>query len=335
LSKPHDIASAGPAAAVRPRNGLAAALAARANGGASLRAAAVAGLVALLAIVALLTPGAFAEPAILSFLTSISFMGCVAVGMTLITISGNMMSFSLGATTGAAALVYVAALNDHGFWFAVTCALAFGALMSVAQGVLIAVARANPIIVSISASVLFYGAVQPATGGDTFYPAAPQPDWIHVKLFGVPSAFIAFLGVLALGQALLTFTVFGRRIYLIGNSVPAARAAGLNVPLTLLGVYFWAGLFAAIAGLMLATHYNRGSVEFGVGYDYSAIAAVLVGGTPLSGGEGSIWRTFAGVLIIGAVQVLLLLHGFRQEWQYLITGVIVLAVIVLNTRGRS
>jgi ribose/xylose/arabinose/galactoside ABC-type transport system permease subunit len=302
---------------------------------AAARTGTVAGLIALLVVIALLTPGAFAKPAILSFLASISFIGCVAIGMTLITISGNMMSFSLGATTAGSALVYVAALNHYGFWFAVIFTLAFGALMSVAQGILIALARANPIIVSISASVLFYGAAQPATKGDTFYPSVAQPDWIQAQLLGIPAAFVAFVGVLLLGQALLTFTAFGRRIFLVGNSMPAARAAGLNVPLTLLGVYVWAGLFAAVAGLMLATHYNRGSIEFGAGYDYSGIAAVLVGGTPLSGGEGSAGRTFAGVLIIGAVQVLLLLHGFRQEWQYLITGIIVLAVIVLNTRGRG
>jgi ribose/xylose/arabinose/galactoside ABC-type transport system permease subunit len=301
----------------------------------SARSAAVGGLVALLAVIALLTPGAFAEPAILSFLTSISFIGCVAIGMTLITISGNMMSFSLGATSAGAALVYVVVLNHYGFWFAVIFALAFGALMSLAQGILIALARANPIIVSISASVLFYGAAQPVTRGATFYPTVAQPKWIDTQLLGIPAAFVAFVGLLLLGQALLTFTAFGRRVFLVGNSVPAARAAGLNVPLTLLGVYAWAGLFAAVAGLMLATHYNRGSIDFGAGYDYSAIAAVLVGGTPLSGGEGSAWRTFAGVLIIGAVQVLLLLHGFRQEWQYLITGIIVLAVIVLNTHGRG
>jgi ribose/xylose/arabinose/galactoside ABC-type transport system permease subunit len=138
-----------------------------------------------------------------------------------------------------------------------------------------------------------------------------------------------------LGQALLTFSAFGRRIYLVGNSVPAARAAGLNVSITLLGVYLWAGLFAAGAGLMLAAHYGRATADFGSGFDYSAIAAVLVGGTPLSGGQGSVWRTFGGILIIGVVQVLLLLHGFRQEWQYLITGIIVLAVIVINTRGGN
>jgi ribose/xylose/arabinose/galactoside ABC-type transport system permease subunit len=255
--------------------------------------------------------------------------------MTLITISGNLMSFSLGATTGASALVYIAALNHAGFWFAVPAALLFGALMSAAQGALIAVAGANPIIVSIAAAVLYYGAAQPATGGGAFYAAAPQPDWIDAKLLGLPAAFVVFLGVLMLGQALLTFSAFGRRVYLIGNSVPAARAAGLNVSLTLLGVYLWAGLFAAGAGLMLAAHYGRASVDFGSGFDYSAIAAVLVGGTPLSGGQGSVWRTFGGILIIGMVQVLLLLHGFRQEWQYLITGIIVLAVIVVSTRGGN
>ncbi len=100
------------------------------------------------------------------------------------------------------------------------------------------------------------------------------------------------------------------------------------------GAYLWAGLFTGQAGIMLAIRYDGANMAYGSGYDYDAVAAVLVGGTVIKGGQGSALRTLAGAMIIAIVQALLLLLGLRQEWQYLITGLIVLAVIVLHTSGE-
>ena len=101
------------------------------------------------------------------------------------------------------------------------------------------------------------------------------------------------------------------------------------------GAYLWAGFFTSLAGIMLAIRYDSANMDYGVAYDYDAIAAMLVGGTAIGGGSGSALRTFAGAMVIAAVQVMLLLKGLRQEWQYLAAGLIVLAVIVLQTRGSG
>ncbi len=100
------------------------------------------------------------------------------------------------------------------------------------------------------------------------------------------------------------------------------------------GAYFWAGLFSAVAGILLGLRYNQANMEYGAGYDYDAIAAILVGGTAIQGGHGSVIHTFAGSIFIATIQVLLLLYGFRQEWQYLIGGIIVLLAVMLQTSGR-
>src|SRR5262249_60566044 len=94
-----------------------------------------------------------------------------------------------------------------------------------------------------------------------------------------------------------------------------------------------AGMFTAPAGMMLAIRYDAASMNYGVGYEYDAIAAVLVGGTVIKGGEGSALRTLAGAIVIGVIQVVLVLQGLRSEWQYLISGLIVLGVIALQTQG--
>ena len=147
--------------------------------------------------------------------------------------------------------------------------------------------------------------------------------------------FVMFLCVTAIGQIILFFTVFGRNLYMVGGSFGAAEAVGVKTWATVSGAYLWAGMFSALAGIMLAIRYDSASMDYGVGYDYEAVAAVLVGGTVIKGGEGSIVRTLAGALIIAVIQVVLLLKGLLQEWQILIAGLIVLAVIILQTRGTK
>jgi ribose transport system permease protein len=294
----------------------------------------IAGLV-LLAAAALSTPGFLSALSLLSLLTTVSFIGCVAVGMTLITLSGNIMSLCLGVTTAATTVVFVTVLNRAGLSVAILAALSFGALLTAAQGWAIGRLRANAIIVSIAAFALIHGAAHWATDGASSY-AAPGAghELFRMRLLGIPVEFLVFLLVLAIGQFILSYTTFGRNVLMVGSSLRAAQAAGVRTWRTITGAYFWAGLFTAVSGILLAARYNAANMEYAVGYDYDAIAAVLVGGTAIAGGQGSVVRTLAGVLVIGVVQMVLLLRGFRQEWQITIVGLVVLVMIMLQTAER-
>ncbi len=291
---------------------------------------------AALAVIALTTPGFVSVPSFVSLLTTISFIGCVAVGMTLITISGNIMSFSLGATVGASAMIFIIAANAFGAYPAFAITLVFGGLLSGAQGLVIGFARANPIIVSIASLSLIYGVSEGlAETGSVYAAAGATRGMFSGALFGVPVEFVLLLVVTAITQALLSYTVFGREIFMVGSSYRAAVAIGARVWRIVTGAYVWAGVLAALAGVMLALRYGSASMSYGAGYDYDAVAAVLVGGTPMKGGEGSALRTFFGALVIAVIQVVLLLRGFRPEWQYFISGLVVLGVIMLQSRGRD
>ena len=291
--------------------------------------------IAALAVAVALTPGFLSAPSLLTLLTTVSFVGCVAVGMTFITLSGNIMSFSLGATVAACAVTFVTVLNFAGVIVGIAAALTVGALLSAVQGAMIGGLRANPIIVSIAALALIHGSLNFITGNATTnaMPGAGH-EVLRGKLFGLPIEFLALLVLVGLGQLILTYTSFGRHVYYVGSGVRAAEAVGLRVGWIVTGAYFWAGLFSAVAGILLGLRYNQANMEYGIGYDYDAIAAILVGGTAIQGGHGSVIRTLAGAIFIATIQVLLLLHGFRQEWQYLISGVIVLLVVMLQTTGR-
>ena len=292
-------------------------------------------VVALLVAACLLTPGFLSAANLLSLLTTVSFIGCVAVGMTLITISGNIMSFCLGATAGASAMVFIVALNWGGIGVGLVAALSLAALLNAAQGFAVGWVRANPVIVSIATLALIYGVAEIFASHSAVY---PRPDTGYAifkgKLAGVPVEFVVFLCVVAAGHFILSFTRFGRNLYMIGSSFRAAEATGVKTWRSITGAYLWAGLFTGLAGIMLAIRYDGANMEYGTGYDYDAVAAVLVGGTLIKGGQGSVLRTLAGVMVIAIVQSMLLLQGFRTEWQYLITGLIVLAVIILHTSGE-
>jgi len=293
------------------------------------------GIIVLLAVI-FVTPGFLAKPSILSFLTTVSFIGCVAIGMTLITISGNIMSFALGATVGVTAMVFILASNWLGFGLGLVFGLLFGSLLTGLQGLMIGWVRANPIIVSIAALALIYGLTQAFAEKGTIY-ADPGifPASVKGKVGGVPIEFIMFVLSALIAQFILSFTRFGRNLFMVGSSFRAAEAVGVNTWRTITGAYLWAGFFTSLAGIMLAVRYDAANMDYGVAYDYDAIAAVLVGGTAIGGGHGSAVRTFAGAMVIAAVQVMLLLRGLRQEWQYLAAGLIVLAVIILQARGNG
>jgi ribose/xylose/arabinose/galactoside ABC-type transport system permease subunit len=288
-------------------------------------------LLALLAA-AFASPGFLSAANLFALMTTASFVGCVAVGMTLITVSGNIMSFSLGATVSSTTLVFVGSLLAWGIIPAIILSLMFGASVSLAQGLIIGWLGANPIVVSIATFALLIGIAPWCTNGNSlFIPAGSGQELLRGRWFGLPVEFVLLLGVAALGQCLLSFTVFGRNLLMVGSSRRAAEAAGIRVWRTTASAYLWAGLFAAVPGILLAARYSKGNMDYGQTFDYDAITAVIIGGTAIEGGRGSVLRTMVGALIMEIVRVVLLLNGFRQEWQYLFSGVIILTVILLQT----
>jgi ribose/xylose/arabinose/galactoside ABC-type transport system permease subunit len=296
----------------------------------AIRATAVAALVAF----ALGTPGFLSTVSLVSLMTTMSFIGCVAIGMTFITLSGNIMSFALGATLGATTIVFTLSL-PLGLIGALGAAFAFSAALTGLQGWIVGYFKANPIIVSMAALALIYGVVTFLTGGRGIYPEGSEADVLKGNIGPMPKPLAAFLLTVVAGQFLLSFTRFGRNVYMVGSNVRAAEAAGIETWHTVTGAYVIAGLCTACSAALMAARYASGDMEHGIGYDYQAISAVLVGGAAIGGGEGSALRTLAGAFIIALVEGLLLLNGFSTQLQYLTIGVIVLGVIMLHTLGEA
>ena len=186
-------------------------------------------LVALL-IWAALTPSFLSAPSLTALLTTASVIGCLSAGMTFITISGNVMSFALGATAASSAVVFLLLLNAAGLIPALIGALLFGGAVTGFQGLIVGWIRANPIIVSIAANVLIYGAFTWLTGNESVNADANAGhSLLKTAIGGVPIEFLIFITAIALGQIVLSYTVFGRNLLLIGSGLPAAEAVGLPI----------------------------------------------------------------------------------------------------------
>jgi ribose/xylose/arabinose/galactoside ABC-type transport system permease subunit len=288
---------------------------------------------AAIAIYALTTPGFLTPLSFNALLTAISFVGCVAVGMTFITLTGNIMSLALGATVSASTLVFLACLS-FGIPAAFLATLVFGIVITGAQGFLVGHFRANPILVSVAALSLLLGAAAFATGGHRIYPSGAGLEIFKARFAGIPVNAWCFFATVAVGQFILSWTRIGRLMAMVGSNIRAATAAGIPTTAAVTAAYVIAGACAAVSGVLLAARYGSGDMEVGTGYDYTAIAAVLVGGTGIAGGSGSTVRTLIGVFVIAVIEVVLLLRGFSEQLQYLITGLLVLCVIMLHTLGE-
>ncbi|MAK55646.1 MAG: hypothetical protein CML17_07365 [Pusillimonas sp.] len=289
---------------------------------------------AFLIILALSTPGFISLPNLMALTGTISLVGCVAIGMTFITMSGNIMSFALGATAAATSML-VAYYSPVGGGVSIFIGLLFAVVVSAAQGILVGVFRSNPLIVSIASLSLLFGVAQYLSSGQSMYVEGDVFAWLKARPLGIPATLLVFVAVALCGELILRSTRFGVHTRLVGSNIHASVVAGIRSWRTVTGCYAVAGLFSGVCGVLLAARFGSGTMEFGIGYDYSAISAVLVGGTAISGGSGSVLRTVVGVLVIAVLQSILLLRGFETQYQYFLIGLIVLGAILIQGRRAA
>ncbi|TKB31153.1 MAG: ribose ABC transporter permease, partial [Mesorhizobium sp.] len=254
------------------------------------------GLVVILAVFGALVPGFFAERNLINILQQSSINACLALGMTLVIISGGI-DLSVGSILAASAMVavMVSLVPDWGL-LGVPAAILVGLGFGVINGLLIAYIRLPPFIVTLGSLTAVRGVAR-LLGQDTTVFNADLPfDFIgNGSLFGIPWLVIIALAVVVLSWLVLKRTVLGTWIYAVGGNAEAARLTGIKVPLVLLFVYGVSGLLAGLGGAMSAARlYAANGLQLGQSYELDAIAAVILGGTSFVGGVGSIWGTLIG-----------------------------------------
>jgi ribose transport system permease protein len=277
----------------------------------------------------------FATPEnLLNVLRQNSMLGMVALGMTLVVLTGGI-DLSVGSVLAIAGIV-AAMLSDQGTLVAVAGGLASGLLLGAINGLLITRARIQPFIVTLAMMIAARGVALGVTGENSVR-VDRTAEWFlwlgRGRLLGVPVPVVLAALAFLIGFIMLRYTRFGRYIFAAGDHQDAARLLGLKVDRVLIATYALSGLLAAMAGIVLAGRLGAGQPVAGTGWELDAIAAVVVGGTLLSGGQGGVGSTVVGVLLLGVIFNLFNLEGtITPWWQGVLRGVFLLGVVVVQSR---
>ena len=300
-------------------------------------------LLAMLVAFSLLSEGFFTTRNIFNIIRQISFMGLIAIGVTMVILtggidlgSGSVLALAAVLATSLAQLPESATLKYAGLsvpiGVPVLVALLIGALTGWVNGALIARFRIPPFIATL-------GMMTVARGFALIYSNKPlsqlTPEYNFIgqgAIAGVPFPVIVLLVVAVLTRIMLNNTRFGRYIYALGGNEQAARISGVNIDRVKIGVYTLAGLLSGLAGLVVSSRVGSGQPGQGVGIELDAIAAAVIGGTSLSGGIGTIWGTIVGALIIGVLDNGLILLNVDQYWITIVKGTIIVVAVIIDQR---
>ena len=265
-----------------------------------------------------------------------SMLGLVALGMTFVILTGGI-DLSVGALLAGSGVV-AAMVSSHGVVASVVAGTGTGILLGLGNGLLITRARIQPFIATLAMMIAVRGAALAATAEQSINININQGaiglTWMgrgNVSFVPVPIALL--IVAYAAGAFVLRYTRYGRAVYAVGDDAHAAQLMGLRTDRILVGTYAVSGALAGLAGVVLAARLGAGQPVAGSGWELDAIAAVVVGGTALTGGEGGAWPTLVGVLLLGVIFNLFNLEGtISPWWQWVLRGGFLLSVVILQGR---
>jgi ribose transport system permease protein len=319
-----------------------------------LRFQSVFGLIAILALAAILSPvrsgsNVFLEPRnLLNIVRFASENGIIAIGMTLVILTGGI-DLSVGAVLALCAVGAAACMTRYGFGTAETVlvVLALGGLVGVVNGLVTTKFHIQSFITTLAMLGVARGIASLWSGGYAIPLAFGEGPGMaplsfkamfagEVNLFGlsVPSPVFYFLAVGLIVSFLLRRTGFGRHVYAVGGNETAARLSGVNVDNVKIIVFACSGLLAGLAALLHAALVNQGSHIDGSGYELNAIAAVVIGGTSLAGGIGTVVGSMIGALTLSILDNILGLRNVQSEYQAILKGVIIVLAVIIQRQRR-
>jgi ribose transport system permease protein len=308
---------------------------------------AFASLIVLMVFFSLASPNFLQTDNLVSILQATAVNGVLAIACTFVIISGGI-DLSVGTMMTFCSVMAGVFLTYWGLPLPVgiAAAILFGALSGMTSGVLIAKLRIPPFITTLGMMMALKGLSLVISGTKPIYfndtegfTAISQDSLIGtlVPAVPIPNAVLILFLVAALASVVLNRTVLGRYTFALGSNEEAVRLSGVNVTFWKIVVYTVSGAICGIAGLLIASRLNSAQPALGQGYELDAIAAVVIGGTSLSGGSGTVLGTIIGALIMSVLTNGLRILSVAQEWQTVLTGVIIILAVYADIlrRGRS
>lgn len=293
-------------------------------------------------IVSAAVSGNFLTPTNISnVLVRASVVGVVSIGMTIVLLVGGIdlsVSYIMSLTACLLARMLQAQVEAGKTGMAlgsVLIVLALGCFIGLVNGTIIVMRNLEPFIVTLGVGEVISGITMLYTNGA---PGGKLTEfWTNfgkAELIGIPSTVWVFAVMMVIFMVVLHKTIFGRHIYAIGSNAEAARLTGIKVKINKIMAYVLCGFTAALAGIMLMIRVRIGEPKGASGYDMDAIAAVVIGGTAMSGGKGTLAGTLAGVLIMAIMNNILNLTGVNANLQIVVKGLIILIAVLIQKQDK-
>lgn len=277
---------------------------------------------------------------LLNIANQIAVIAIMAIGMTMVIITGGI-DLSVGSLAALSAVMAARLIRDQcggveasTAGMVVSCAAAIAAcgLLGGLSGAVITLCRLPPFIVTLAMMLVASGLAYIASAGQSIYQIPEAFVWLGrgTGLGGLPHAVVLMLVLYAAAHLLMSRTTLGRYVYAVGGNPEAARLSGVPVRRVLLFAYVACGLLAGLGGVIMASQLKSGSPTYGAMYELYVIAAVVVGGTALSGGEGRIMGTLIGAFIIAVIQNGMNLTNIESYTQKVVLGLVILAAVLVD-----
>lgn len=285
--------------------------------------------------ISIVTPGFLSGTNILNILRQSSIIGVMAIGTTFVIVGGGF-DISVGSVLALSAALSLGLQQSMHWSLAIVAALAMGSAVGLVNGLLAAKVYIVPIIATLGTMTIVRGLTYLYTRG---YPiVGSQPAFAQIgsgHLGGIPVPVLILALLVVFWQFVLSKTQVGRYACAIGGNKESARLAGVPVDFYHVMTFVIGGLLAAMSGVVYAARLSSATPLAGQGYDLDAIAATVIGGTSVSGGEGSVVGTIIGVLLMTVVNNAFNLLGIQVYVQYLIKGLIILLVVGVDSYSRK
>lgn len=287
-------------------------------------------------IISVITPRFLTLVNITNVLTQISVNAIIAVGMTFVILTGGI-DLSVGSTLAISGALAASMIQSSGNVFtAIIAALVVGAAIGLANGFLVSKGKIQAFIVTLASMTIFRGVTYVYTNGTPISGLAGSFSAIGNKKLGIlPVPVMITIVTVLIAYYALTQTRFGRYLYALGGNEDSARLSGINTDRIKTLVYVVSGMAAALSGVIVTSRIGSASPNAGSGFELDAIAAVVIGGTSLSGGEGSVMGTIIGALIIGVLNNGLNLMNVSPFYQSIVKGAVILIAVLLDKKGRK
>ncbi len=266
----------------------------------------------------------------LNILRQASINIVLACGVTFVILTAGI-DLSVGSILGASAVIAMLVSLTTAPWLSIPVCIISGIVMGAFNGSFIAFLKMPPFIVTLGTLTALRGVAYLIADGTTVINNDIPFEWLgNSDFMGVPYLVIMALIVVTICWFILKKTVLGLHIYAVGGNPQAARLSGIRVPLVLLFCYIMSGICSALGGLMSASRLYSANGMLGTGYELDAIAAVVLGGTSLAGGVGSVWGTLFGALIIAILNNGLTLMNVSFFWQLVVKGGVIIAAVLVD-----